>query len=161
MKLLFKNLSVVAMFAAAVFTAIPVSYAADDAITKGIKSRRAGMQLYSFFAGHLFAMAKGEMDYDAELAQTMAENLAAVNNLKNGLAWLPGSDNKKRKGKTRALPIIWEEGSGIGEKSKAMKEASAAMTQVAGNGLDALKGEIGALGKACKGCHDDFRAKEF
>ena len=146
----------------AIFTAVPTAFAAkDDAIAKAIKSRRASMQLYDYFAGYLFAMAKGDIEYDADLAETMAENLDAVNKLKNGRAWAPGSDNKKRKGKTRALPEIWKEGSKIGEKAEAMEYAVDSMGMVAGDGLDALRGEIGTLGDACKGCHDDFRAKDF
>jgi cytochrome c556 len=162
MNRLLKNLSVASMMAGAIFTAVPSAFAAkDDAIAKGIKSRRASMQLYNFFAGHLFAMAKGEMEYDADLAELMAKNLDAINKLRNGRAWLPGSDNKKRKGKTRALPEIWKEGSSIGEKAEAMEYAVDSMVMVAGDGLDALRGEIGTLGDACKGCHDDFRAKDF
>ena len=106
-------------------------------------------------------MAKGEQEYNADLASAMANNLVAVTNLSNGIMWLPGSDNEARKGDTRALPEIWAEGSNVGEKSQALKDAALAVSMVAGDGLDALRGEIGNVGDACKGCHDDFRAEDF
>ena len=136
-------------------------HADDDPVLKAIKARQAGFQLYSFYAGHLFAMAKGEMEYDAELASTMAQNLNTVANLSNGAMWPQGSDNEAYAGKTRALPEIWTTYPAIGEKSQALKDATAAMVEVAGNGLDALRSKIGAVGQSCKGCHDDFRAEDF
>jgi len=147
----------------AVLVMMPVTQADDDKdpIAKAIKARRAGFQLYSFYAGHLFAMAKGEQDYDAALASTMADNLVGVTSLSNGMMWLPDSDNTKRKGKTRAKPGIWKEGSDVGDKSAALKDAALAVSMVAGDGLEALQGAVGDLGQACKSCHDDFRAKEF
>ena len=161
MKNLIKSLSVSVMMVAAMFTAVPASYAGDDAIDKAIKGRKAYMQLYSYYAGPLFGMAKGKVEYDAELASTLAANLSAVNNLKNGSMWPADSHNKARKGKTRALASIWESGSDIGDKGQAMRDAVEALTFVAGDGLDALRGAIGDLGQSCKGCHDDFRAEDF
>jgi cytochrome c556 len=35
---------------------------------------------------------------------------------------------------------------------------AAAMAAVAGNGLDAVQAQIGALSGTCTACHDDFRA---
>jgi len=46
----------------------------------------------------------------------------------------------------------------VGEKGQALADASAALAEVAGDGLDALRSKVGAVGQACKGCHDDFRA---
>jgi len=34
------------------------------------------------------------------------------------------------------------------------------MAENAGNGLEALQSSIGDVGKSCKGCHDDYRAKK-
>ncbi len=145
-----------------VFALVPQVHAADDdPIGKAIKARRAGFQLYSFYAGHLFGMAKGEIEYDAELASTMANNLNDVVNLNNGSMWPAGSDNTQRKGKTRAKPNIWSADSKIGEKSKTLKTAVADVAGVAGNGLDGLREKMGAVGKGCKGCHDEYRAKDF
>jgi len=116
------------------------------------------MQVYSFNLGMLSAMAKGEQDYDAELAVIAAENLSAAASMNTGPMWPQGSSNEDHE--TRALPEIWSTYPKVAEKGKALTEASAALASVAGDGLDALKGGIGDVGKSCKGCHDDFRAKK-
>lgn len=128
---------------------------------KAIKARQAMFQLYSFSTGMLGAMAKGEMEYDAALAQEMADNLNAAANLGQSAFWPAGSDNSNPdNAKTRALPKIWETFPAIAEKDQALKDALAVLTAEAGNGLDALRGSMGAVGKSCKGCHDEYRAKK-
>jgi len=163
MKKHLKKISLGIMLSCAGLVAVSTVHAADDddPIAKAIKARQSGFQLYSFYAGQLFAMAKGEQEYDANLAATLANNLVAVTELSNGMMWLPESDNVARKGDTRAQPEIWAEGSDIGDKSQALKDAALAVSLVAEDGLDALRGEIGSVGEACKGCHDDFRAEDF
>jgi len=136
----------------------PVSFSTDKATKSAIKARQGLMQVYSFNMGLLSAMAKGDMDYDAELASLAANNLSALASMDTGAMWPQGSSNENHK--TRALPEIWSTFPKVAEKGKAMVEASAALASVAGDGLDALKGGMGDVGKSCKGCHDDFRAKK-
>lgn len=128
---------------------------------KAIKARRGVMQAISFNAGPLFGMAKGKVAYDAKMAQTLANNLAALASMNNSAMWVKGTDNAAMKGKTRALPKIWEAGSEVGKASKAYKAAVAELAKVAGGGLDGLKAAVGELGKSCGGCHKPYRAKEF
>ncbi len=136
----------------------PVSFSDDEASEKAIKARQGLMQVYSFNLGMLSAMAKGEKDYDAEVAALAATNLSTVAGMNSGSMWPQGSSNEDHK--TRALPEIWSTYPKVAEKDKALAESSAALAAVAGDGLDALKGSIGDVGKSCKGCHDDFRAKK-
>jgi cytochrome c556 len=136
------------------------SYAADDPLMKAIKARQGVMQLRSFNAGPLFAMAKGKIDYDAELANKLAGNLKLMLDLDNGRAWAQGSDNEKYPGKTTALPKIWTTYPEIGDYGKKYAMAVNNLAMAAGNGADALKSKLGALGKSCKGCHDEFREKK-
>ena len=135
--------------------------AADDPNEKAIKSRQSVMSLQSWYAGPLFQMAKGDMEYDAEMAGNYAAHLNIIANLDGGAMWPPGTDNGAYAGKTRALPEIWSTYPAVGEKDQALKDAAAALAGVAGDGLDALRSNIGAVGKACKGCHDDFRAEKM
>ena len=74
---------------------------ANDPNEKAIKARRGEMQMRSFYAGPLFGMAKGKVEYNAETAQTMADNLAGLAKLNNGAMWPQGSDIGAYKGKTR------------------------------------------------------------
>jgi len=135
-------------------------FAAKDPNLKLIKARQGEMQLKSFNAGPLFGMAKGKMAYDANLAATLANNLLLQTKMDLDRAWAKGTDNVAYKDKTDALPEIWSTYPDIAEKGKAYKKAVTDLAAVAGDGIDALKSKIGALGKGCKGCHDDFRVKQ-
>ena len=140
--------------------ALPAS-AANDPNEKAIKARQSVMKLQSWYAGPLFAMAKGDMEYNAEMAKTYAANLNLMVNAEAGAMWPEGTDNGAYAGKTRALPETWTTWPEAGKKSEALSESAAALAEVAGDGLDALRSKIGDVGKACKGCHDDFRAEKM
>jgi cytochrome c556 len=90
----------------------------------------------------------------------LAGNLKLMLDLDNGRAWAKGSDNEAYPGKTTALPKIWTTYPEIGEYGKKFVTAVSELAAVAGDGQDALKSKIGALGKSCKGCHDEFREKQ-
>lgn len=135
-------------------------YAAKDPLKSAIKARQGEMQLRSFNAGPLFAMAKGEMDYDAALASKLAGNLKLLLDLDNGRAWAKGSDIGNYPDDTTALDKIWTTYPEIGKYGKKYAEAVTDLAAVAGNGAGELKSKIGALGKSCKGCHDEFREKQ-
>jgi cytochrome c556 len=127
---------------------------------RAVNARQSLMHLYAFNLGQLGAMVKGEMEYNADLAKVSADNLVKASTM-NGMAmWPKGSsmDAEGMAGKTWAKADIWADGSDIGEKAKALREAAAQMADVAGNGLDAVKGAMGGVGGACKGCHEKFRA---
>jgi cytochrome c556 len=131
-----------------------------EAEERAVKARQALMQVYAFNLGQLGAMVKGEMEYNADLAKASADNLVKATTM-NGMAmWPKGSsmDDEGMAGKTWAKADIWADGSDVGEKAKAMREAAAQMAEVAGNGLDAVKGAMGGVGGGCKGCHEKFRA---
>ena len=134
--------------------------AANDPKMKGIKARQGEMQLRSFYAGPLFGMAKGEIEYDAAMASALAADLKRLTELDLGRAWPQGSDNEAYPGKTTALPKIWTTYPEISEYGKRYKQAVNELADSAGGGLDALRGGVRNLGKSCKGCHDDFREKK-
>ncbi len=138
------------------------AYAADSGPhDKAIKARQAMFQTYNFNLGILGAMAKGKMEYNADLAAESAANLNAAANFGQSAYWPVGSDSATLgKERTRALPALWENYADVGEKAKALTDATAILNVEAGKSLEALQGAMGAAGKSCKGCHDDYRAKK-
>ena len=141
--------------------AVATGALADGHLEKAVKARQGFMQVVAFNLGPLGAMAKGEMDYDAEAAATYAGNLQALANMNTGAMWPAGSDNAALgEDKTRALPAAWAADSKVGEKHQAWTEAMNGLADAAGNGLDSLKGAMGDAGKSCGGCHDDYRAEQ-
>ena len=138
-----------------------VAIAQDGPHDKAIKARQSMFQIYSYSMGVLGAMAKGEIEYNAEVAQEMASNLNSAANLGQSTFWPAGSDNSNpENARTRALPALWETFPAVLEKGEDLKTAAAVLATEAGNGLDALKSSMGGVGKSCKGCHDEFRAKK-
>ncbi len=154
-----KTVTKLGLLIVAMALALP-SFAAKDPNEKAIKARQGEMQLRSFNAGPLFAMAKGELEYDAELASQLAGNLKTQLSLNMGGAWKQGTSIDEYPGKTTALPKIWTTYPEVSEYGKRYAQAVNELAAEAGNGVDALRSKIGALGKSCKGCHDDFREKQ-
>ena len=141
------------------FAAVAPVFSAEDPNEYAIEARQALMTLRGWYAGTLFGMAKGDIEYNAEAASAAAANLKMVANADEGAMWPEGSDNTAYKGKTRAMPEGWTDYDA--KYGEALGEASAAMADAAGNGIDALRANIGALGDACSGCHDAYRAEDF
>ena len=57
---------------------------------------------------------------------------------------------------------IWKETAKFKQAAEASQKASTALVAAAKGGNEAaFKTAFGELGKTCKGCHDDFRLKEF
>lgn len=141
------------------FAANLSSSASAGDFDKQIKARQAFMQVYAFNVGILGAMAKGEMDYDADLAKASAENLLSAAKMSNGAMWPKGSDIAAagNENLTRAKAVIWESFPKVAEKHQALTDAATKMAAEAGNGIDAIRANMAAVGAGCKGCHDSFR----
>jgi len=141
-------------------TPLSSAFAADDPLKKAIKARQGEMQLRSFNAGPLFGMAKGDIDYDANLAAKLAGNLKLLLDLDTSRHWPQGSDLDNYFGDTTSLPKIWTTYPEILDYRKKYATAVNELDAVAGDGVDALRSKVSALGKSCKGCHDEFREKQ-
>lgn len=150
------------LFAAATAAALTVPTASfADEIDDAIKARRAYYSVVSFNMGLLAGMAKGSVEYNAEAASGAANDLQMLTQLNNMAMWPMGSSNEDRPGDTRAKPEAWTTFPAIIEKQTALRTAATAMAENAGEGLDALRANMGALGAACTDCHKAFRAREF
>ncbi|MGI9520760.1 MAG: c-type cytochrome [Hyphomicrobiaceae bacterium] len=146
-----------------VISSVATTSFAAEATDKTVKARRAYFQVVLSNAAPLFGMLKGKVAYDSAKAQTFANNLKLLIEMKNGHLWTKGSDNgnPELKGQTRALPTIWEAGSDAGALSKSWKEAVVALAAEAGNGKEAMAARMKIVGEACSACHKKHRAKDF
>ena len=122
-----------------------------------VGARQAQFQLLAFNIGILGNMARGNSEYDADMALAAAANIAAVASLDQRFHWVPGTDNASIEG-TRALPAIWENVDDVIRIWGELGTTSAALAQVAGDGLDPMRAALGPVGAACGACHDDYRA---
>jgi cytochrome c556 len=134
----------------------------DFPFASQINARQSGMTLYAYNLGLLGAMAKGSTPYDAKIATEAAHNLLSVSLMKNSTMWPAGSDIDAPglANKTRAKNKIWSNFPEVGEKHQTLTENLTNMSLVAGDGVEAIRANIGSVGKACKGCHEQFRQEK-
>jgi cytochrome c556 len=136
-------------------TAVPVLAQQAMKPEDQIKFRRAAMAMVGYNFGSLSAMAEGKKPFDKEEAQRNAELLARLVALPNRF-FGEGTDLE---GKTKAKPEIWTHRADFDKKMEALGTEAAKLPAVAGADDDAFKKQVSATGKACKSCHDDYRAK--
>jgi len=140
--------------------ASPVAQSQDaKMIESAVKYRQGAFSMIGWHIGPLGAMAKGKMDFDAAVFAANAQAIAELAKYPEN-AFPEGSSSDSVE--TRAKPEIWSDAAGFGEKLEAFKSASGELASVAAgaSSFDDVKAAFGALGKSCKGCHDDYRHKK-
>lgn len=130
---------------------------ADGHGDPAVKARNSLMALYGFNIAQLGAMAKGQVEYDAESAQAAADNMVMLTQLDQSAMWPAGTDSASVAG-SRALPAVWENFPDVFAKGQALGEAAVVMQAAAGKDLDSLRGAMVDLGSACSACHKAYRA---
>ncbi len=146
------------LLAACVLITAPV-LAKDSPEESAIEARQGLMHLQAYSLGPLIAMIKRDRDYDADVAQTMADNLQNLQNVDISRAWMKGTSTDDFD-ETRALPELWKNTDDLAEKGKKSADAIAELAKVAGNGLREMTPKVKSVADTCKSCHDDYRAKE-
>ena len=120
--------------------------------------RQSLFTLLAMNFGPMGAMAKGEMPWDDKRLQAYARDLEAAAGLDLMRGFPPGSD----KGTTRAKPEIWQNRADFESKLEDLRKAAAELNVAAKGGVkDNIMQKIGAAGKACKACHDEYKADEY
>jgi cytochrome c556 len=121
-----------------------------------VKQRQSAMTLIGKYFGPLGGMAQGKVPYNAQVVQRNAGYL----NVLDEMPW-DGFDASTKNEKSRALPEIWNNPAKFKEASEQLRSEMAKLDQVAKSGDEnAVKAQIGAVGKACGNCHDNFREKQ-
>ena len=123
-----------------------------------VKQRQAAMTLQGKYFGPLSLMAQKKAPYNADTVAMNAAFLDALSRMPwDGFA--PAS--KDATVKTAALPAVWSEPAKFKDAQENFHKAVAALVAVSrGNDEAAQLAAIGGVGKACGGCHQDFREKQ-
>lgn len=145
-------LAAIALGLVTALTALPAAAQFRNA-DAAIKYRQSAMYLQNNHMARLFAMANGQVPFDAKVASEQIEIVSMLNRLQFA-AFIEGSD----KGNTRAKPEIWAEkdkfAAAIAKSQEdVLKLAAAGKT---GN-LEQIKAAAGAVGQSCKACHDAYQ----
>ncbi|MEL6806331.1 MAG: cytochrome c [Pseudomonadota bacterium] len=150
------SLSILTLVAASFAAPVLSDGHSSAALEAAAKARNANMSLVGYHIGVLGNMAKGDVPYDAALATAAAENLLAAASMSRIALYLEGSEQGAVPG-SRAKAEIWSDPAGYEEKALALETAAAAMVTAAGTDLDALRGQMQALGGTCGDCHKAYR----
>jgi len=121
-----------------------------------VKQRQAAMTLIGKYFGPLGGMAQGRIPYDAATVQRNAGYLDVLDKM----PW-DGFHESTKGEKSAALPAVWEKSGEFKQAGERLQGEISKLVQVAKSGDEgAVKAQIGAIGKACGGCHENFRQKQ-
>jgi len=133
-------------------TAMPASAQYRNA-EAAIKYRQSAMALQGNHMARIFAMANGQVPFDAKVAAEQIEVVSMLNRLQFA-AFIDGSD----KGNTRAKPEIWTEKDKFAAAVAKSQEDVAKLAAAGKTGsLDQIKAAAGTVGQSCKACHDAYQ----
>ena len=119
-----------------------------------VKYRQSGMFLQSYHLGRLAAMVNGRIPYDAKAALEHATLVDLIDRLPYG-AFVEGTSDR---GNSRAKPEIWSDLARFDGMVTKLHEESAKLVAAARAGtLEQLRPAVGAVGQACKACHDVYQ----
>lgn len=121
-----------------------------------VKQRQAAMTLQGKYFGPMGGMAQGKVPYNAEVIARNAGFLEALSKM----PW-DGFTPDTQEIKTRALPAVFSDTAKFKEAGDRLQTEAAKLAALSKGGDEAaIKAQIGAVGKACGGCHETFRAKQ-
>lgn len=120
-----------------------------------VKQRQAAMTLIAKYFGPLGGMAQGRVPYNQQVVQRNAGYLDVLKDL----PW-DGFHESTKGEKSAALPALWEKPGEVKQGIERFQAEVSKLAQVSKSGDEAaVKAQIGAVGKTCGGCHDNFREK--
>lgn len=157
----FRVRALVAMLAlAGVSTAALAQVKPEDAI----RARQSVMRVVALNFGPLANMAQDKEPFSKDVFMANAARLESVWAMNPGKFFVAGSDKPVAGAKiasfTDAKPEVWSQSDKFKTAYDKAGQDIAKLAQAAKSGDEkAMKSAAGELGKACKGCHDDFRAK--
>lgn len=121
-----------------------------------VKQRQAAMTLQGKYLGPIGAMVQGKMPYDAAVVARNAAYLEVLTKM----AW-DGFQASTADVKSNAKPEVFKETDKFNKASEALQSAAVKLAAAAKSGdQGVVKTAFGDVGKACKGCHDDFQVQK-
>ena len=119
-----------------------------------LESRHGLLQTVRIQFAPLGGFAQGQGDLPADALQR-AETIAALAKI------LPVAWGKADVPKSSTKPEAFAQKDKFNEGFNVLNvEATKLAEAIKANNSDAIKAQVGAVGKACKSCHDDFKQKD-
>ena len=123
---------------------------------RAAETRQSVFKLFAFNLGTISGMARGTVEFDAEIAERNARRIAAMAPMIPEL--FAAMDTREYDVETEALPVIWEQFDLFQERAQALVDGANTFAEVASGGdRMATLGAIRAFGANCGNCHENFR----
>lgn len=120
------------------------------------ETRQSVFKLFRYNLGNISGMARGTVEFDAEVAERNALRIAAMAPMIPEL--FEAMDTREYDVDTEALPVIWEQFDLFQERAQALVDGANTFAEVAAGGdRMATLGAIRAFGANCGNCHETFR----
>jgi cytochrome c556 len=112
--------------------------------------------------GAAFKAILDEVKKDAPDKAVIATNAAKLKGLASQLpTWFPKGSGPESGFKTDAKAEAWADAAGFAAAANRLQAETTKLDQLAQAGdIDGVKGQVRAVGGACKNCHDKFRVPE-
>ena len=132
--------------------------AAQSAMAQAVKDRQGHFKQQ----GAAFKGVLDELKKDAPDKAVVATNATKLKTIAAQLpTWFPKGSGPEAGVKTGAKPEVWADQPGFLAAAQRLQAETAKLDQLAGAGdIDAVKGQVRAVGLACKNCHDKYRVPE-
>jgi len=134
-------------------TAVMLIAGAASADEGAIKHRQAVMKAIGGHTGAVAAIVKRQVPFTDD-AKVHADALADLSQI------VPRIFPEGSVGDSGTLPAVWDKPDEFKAAVAEFQTAAAGLAKAAVEGPSAVPAALGALGKSCKGCHDDFRKKK-
>lgn len=146
--------------AAALATALPLTAVAEDSPQEAaLEARKGFFQMLAYNMGKLAGMAKGDMPYDEAAAIRAATNINALSRYDVTEHFIEGTSTAELGTETQVRPEAITDKAGLSAKYADLQKAADGIPEAVKGGQDKLGPVVQALGAACKGCHDTYRAQ--
>jgi len=124
---------------------------------KAIEYRQAVFKVVAGNFGPLAQSAQGKLELSPATARQYAERLAQISQFAGD-----AFPEISREGKTRAKPEVWTDRAAFDKLLQDLTDATRSLAGIAANAgakPEDFKAAVGAVGNACKSCHDKYREK--
>jgi cytochrome c556 len=125
---------------------------------------KAAYQRHASFKaqGAAFKAINDELKKDSPDMAAISTNAAKLKISSEGLpSWFPKGSGPESGFKTDAKAEVWTDAAGVGAAANRFQAEAAKFQQLAAAGdIASVKGEVRAVGGACKNCHDKYRVPD-
>ncbi len=120
------------------------------------ETRQAVFKLLGFNMAPISRMARGAMEFDAEMAERNALRIADL------APMIPEVfavyDTREFDVETEALPVIWDNNADFAQKATELRAAAITFAEIASGGdRNTTIAAIRAFGSTCGNCHREYR----